>query len=120
MQKRKKMSKNLKETKEFLGFVFSLVYASARSLEDGKFTVGDLPKFGGVIRKLNGGVRGIEQIPGELADLTQDEVLELQAFIKEEFNLTNEVLEEQIESVINVASELAFAIVGIKDGFENK
>lgn len=115
------MNKGTKETKEFLALAFSITYAIARAGEDGKFSlIGDLPKFGGVVKRIAGGVRGLEQIPAELADLTQDEILDLRAFIKEEFNLPNEILEEDIERVIDVATDLVIAALSIKNSLANQ
>lgn len=99
--------RDLKETKELLSFVFALVYATSKSLQDGKFEYREALNYVGAVRKLPSAVKGIEQVPAEIRDLTPEEVDELKAFIVEEFDIVNDELEANIEEMLDLAADFA-------------
>lgn len=110
--KNKTMAKNIKETKELLSFIFSIVYASAKT--KGNF-ITNYTKYGGAVKKFPAAIHGIKDVPAELLDLTSDEVFELSEFIKEEFNLPNKDLEETIENVLDAAAKIAASILSLRE-----
>lgn len=72
--------KGLKESLELLEGVRIVVDAVDEVLEDGKVGLEDLPKLLPLLQdfqKLMDAVSGIREIPGELKDLDESEVLQL-------------------------------------------
>jgi len=111
IQKVKVNMTDLKETKEFLSFLFSLVYGISKSLEDGKFKPTEILNFTGAVRKLPSAVGGIENVPDEIKDITSAEIDELVKFIIEEFNLVDKAKEAKVESFIETAFAFAKSVV---------
>lgn len=93
----------IKELKELVGFVVALAQAVAGSLEDGKVGVMDLFKFFGVLRKAGPAFKNLQGLRAEIADLSEAEKAELQAYIEKEFDLGNDVVEGYIEQAIVAA-----------------
>lgn len=111
---KKTMSESLKETKEFLSFIFSLVYGTSKSLKDGKFQATDVFNYTGAVKKIPSAISGLEKVPSELLTLDAETLEELKVFIVDEFNLENEVQEESIEKIIVLASDFAKAVLSFK------
>lgn len=105
---------NMKETKELLSFVFSLIYATSKAREDGKFDPRDIFHYTGAVRKAPAAVGGLEQIPEELKDLTAEELTELKTFIIEEFNLVSEEQEVNVERLVTMTIDFALAVLEFK------
>lgn len=111
----KQLIHNMKETKELLSFIFSLIYATDRAFEDKKFTTADIFKYTGAVKKLPAGLSGIEKIPNEVKNINEETLNELRVFIIEEFNLTNDKQEEVIENIISTAITFANAFVAYRE-----
>lgn len=104
----------MKETKELLSFIFSLIYATDKSFEDGKFSTSDIFKYTGAVKKLPAGLSGIEKIPNELKNVNEETLNELRQFIIEEFNLVDENKEEVVENILSTAITFANAFVAYR------
>ncbi|OQY70802.1 MAG: hypothetical protein B6D44_15210 [Ignavibacteriales bacterium UTCHB2] len=96
----------IEETKDVVVFLCKTTNAVLDSLkDDGKITIGDFPKFGGVAMALFPAFSGINEVPKELAELSEDEVTELIALVKDELELDGNV-EEVIAKALTIASEI--------------
>ena len=104
---------DIKETKEMLAAVFTLGNAVGKSLEDGKIGFDDFANFIPVLPKLGTAIANSDQIPKELKDLDKEEVEEIKAFIKEEFDISNDALEEMIEKGLDLIVTLYYFIKGL-------
>lgn len=94
------------ETKDVVVFLCKSTNAVVESLkDDGKVTIGDFPKFGGVAMSVFPAFSGINEVPKELAELSEDEVTELVALIKDELQL-DENVEEVISKALTIAAEI--------------
>jgi hypothetical protein len=82
--------KGITETSEFVRFVCALANTVANVLEDGKVKLLELPQLMMLLPKLLPAVQGANEIPGELADLTEEEIKELVELVKVELNLKND------------------------------
>ena len=71
----------IKETKEAVTAMVVMVEAVDDAYEDKKFTIGDLWGFPKTLKAMAVGIRGINKIPAELADLDDAEVKELIDFV---------------------------------------
>lgn len=77
----KPSSLGIKETSEFFDLADETIKAIQNAKADGKVNFLDLPSFIGVPIKMVTAFQGIEKIDDELADLTPEEVLELESRI---------------------------------------
>lgn len=94
----------IQETKDLLIALAGIGNAIGTALaDDGKITLGDLPKLGPVVFKLPAAVGGIHKIGGELADLDAQERLELAEAFADELNLPQENAEALVEDLIALA-----------------
>jgi len=102
----KKQMYGIEETKDVVKFLCKATNAVIESLkDDGKITIGDFPKFGGVAMSIFPAFSGINEVPKELAELSEDEVTELITLVKDELQL-DENVEEVISKALNVAAEI--------------
>lgn len=102
----KKQMYGIEETKDVVKFLCKSTNAVVESLkDDGKITIGDFPKFGGVAMALFPAFSGINEVPKELAELSEDEVTELVTLVKDELEL-DENVEEVISKALTIASEI--------------
>lgn len=69
-------ARGIKETKDVLDFVFALAEKGVRTLGDG-WQPRDLVQYWDAVDELVAALRGIGQVPAELADLSGDEIAEL-------------------------------------------
>lgn len=102
----KKQMYGIEETKDVVKFLCKSTNAVVESLkDDGKITIGDFPKFGGVAMSLFPAFSGINEVPNELAELSEDEVTELIALVKNELDLDGNV-EEVISKALKIAVDI--------------
>lgn len=95
------MTTATKETIEFLDFAFDTADAVRASLaDDGKITLKDAPKFFGAVWKMPAAIGNMQEIPKELAGLTDDERVEIMNFVRRRFNLPDNELEVLIEATL--------------------
>jgi hypothetical protein len=101
------------ETKESLTWLFDLTDAIIKSLEDGKVSIADAPKFWGTLIGSGKAIGGINQVPLEIAELSSEELAELVQLVKNRFNLADHRLEELIENILFHALQLTINITAI-------
>jgi hypothetical protein len=72
----------IQETKDVLTLVLGLANGVAKSItDDGKFTIGDIQHFTGALFLLAPAFTGIENVPHELAELSEEEIAEVKNLI---------------------------------------
>lgn len=98
-----------KELREALEFVFELTETIIKSLSDG-ISATDLAKFVSLIGKAVPAFRGIDQIPAEFADLDDQEADELVEYLREKFDIPNDVIEARIEQGLQIITNLGMSI----------
>lgn len=96
----------MKQTKEFLKFVFSLTEGVFSALEDGKIGLSDLMFFVGAFKELSGAFEDINLVVKEIGELDEAKKNELKAWAAAEFDIANDGLEVAIESGLNICLEL--------------
>lgn len=107
MNEDNKVNLTLKDTKEALIFVFALVKAIDESLKnDGKFTLGDVPNFLNALLAVKAAFEDIDMIPVEFENLTEEQAIELKAFVGSQFDISDDKVEEAIEDAISVILDI--------------
>jgi len=102
-----KLTVGFKETKEGLTFVFALVKGITSALkDDGKITVGDLPHFLPSLLSVKGALEGIDKVPVEFKLASQAEADELKVWIKKEFDIPDDKMEQFIEDAFAVLLDM--------------
>ena len=101
---------DIKETKEVATFVTSVAEAIYEASKDG-WSWADYIHF---IKPLGDAVpalAGITEVPAELEDLTDEEVVELVEHIKTEFDIDHELAEALVEDALEIGV-IIFRMVG--------
>lgn len=98
--------KGIKETKEILFFVFSFTRAMQLAMEDGDFSWTDARHFIEPAKAIMEAADNVSDVIPEIADITPDEMAELVAYVKEEFDIEDDALEAKIESALDAGVEL--------------
>lgn len=104
------MKTGIKETKELLGFVLALVEAGANSLADGRIGFTDAIHFFEAFRKLSDAVEDIHKVLDEAKDYDEAEKAELKQYIKDEFDIPGDMVEEYIEKGLALGIDLLYFI----------
>jgi len=82
---------SLKETKELLKFVIDLGLAVEKSLEDGDLSIFDAANFVSSMIDIGPAFCGIEKVPEEIRNMGDPELKEIQDYIQEQLNLSDNV-----------------------------
>lgn len=96
----------IQETKEAALCGIKIGMAIGSSLDDGKFTLSDAPKFVGAMMSLPAAISNASAIPQELAHLTEDEKIELLASIGEELKIDDEKIEGIVLDGLKIVSQI--------------
>jgi len=105
------MSPEAKETIELLDAVFGLADATQRSLQDdGKITIGDAGNFFSPVLKLPAAIGGAQNVPRELAQLTDEGRQEVLDYFAQRFDLKDDELEQHIEDALNTGTAFVISI----------
>lgn len=75
----------------------------ALSLEDGKFTTGDITNFLPATLSIPAAVGSFGKLKDELKDLDETERTELVEWVKDEFDIPQDQVEEKIEKGLELA-----------------
>ena len=96
----------IEETKDAVKAICALGNAVSASLaDDGKITFGDYPKFIVPVISLPAAISGIGEVPKELADLTEEEKLELIALVQDELEVGDRA-EEVTVRILNIIYQI--------------
>lgn len=104
----------VKETIEVLtfGFDFSEAVQLAKA-NDGKVDWKDAGLFFGLaVGSLPKAISGIQNVPKELSELSQEERDEIVMYFSDRFNLTQDKLEELIEKTLKLVLDLVDVVSG--------
>ena len=108
---------DIRNLKELMLFICRLVKGIDKTLEDGKFTFIELTNFIGAAQAIPAAVEGLNEIPLEFKDLSEEEQAELVQYVADEFDLNNDAVEVWIEKAFNIALNLAKLIEEAKGVF---
>ena len=106
--------KGVKETKEVLAFVFSFTKAIKVSLADGDLDFWDAKNFVEPLKKIAPAIENIDEVIGELEDLSWGEIEELAFYCQEELGLAGdpetaqdnqESDKEQLQKTLNIVKD---------------
>ena len=106
--------KGVKETKEVLAFVFSFTEAIKVSLADGDLDFWDAKNFVEPLKKIAPAIENIDEVIGELEDLSWGEIEELAFYCQEELGLAGdpetaqdnqESDKEQLQKTLNIVKD---------------
>ena len=106
--------KGVKETKEVLAFVFSFTKAIKVSLADGDLDFWDAKNFVEPLKKIAPAIENIDEVIGELEDLSWGEIEELAFYCQEELGLAGDPEtaqdnqksdKEQLQKTLNIVKD---------------
>ena len=104
----------IKEISEVVKFVCALGNAIGEAAKDGQVSLGDAAGLIPLLYKLPSAVDGIDQIPAEVKDLSEDEMAELAQLVKDELDLPQDKIEGAIEDAVGIAIQLYALVVKLK------
>lgn len=98
----------LKETKELVKFIISLVNQSSKALQDKEVTAKDAILLFEPLRLAGAAIKDINLVLPELLGMDEASSAELSEFIKAELDLPNDRVEEFVEDIISLS--ISFAV----------
>jgi len=98
----------LKETKELVKFIISLVNQSSKALQDKEITAKDAVLLFEPLRLAGAAIKDINLVLPELLGMDETMANELSEFIKSELDLPNDRVEEFVEDIISLS--ISFAV----------
>lgn len=102
------------DLEEAVDFAFNLADGIEKSLEDGKISLGDSPKFLKSLMSAPKAIEGINNVPVEIADLDEFELARIVDKVKARFDIDDDNLEIYVEDAFEHAVGLAVAIANIR------
>jgi hypothetical protein len=99
-------SERMKETKELIFFICELASALDQALEDNSVGLGDLSYFFGALSTFGMAFEDCKEAINELKNMTEEDKLEIETYVNDNFDLKNDNIEKLIESAIKIALEL--------------
>jgi len=109
--KKVSVPKDIQSIKHLLTFLFSIAYATKKSLRDGKFKIHELLNYRESLTLVTPAVKSVPNIKEEILDLTDEEIDELTHFIAEKFKLDNKAVEAKIENLIALGAQFLKIVV---------
>ena len=106
----------MKETIEMVSFVLELGNAIGASLEDGKIDWSDLMRFFGALKMAGPAIKGYENIPEEMKNLTPAMKEELKTYVSDKLDLPNDKIEFVVEAALKVAIDLISVVNVFRKG----
>lgn len=103
----------INDLKDAVIFVCRLINGAVLSLkDDGKITIADLPKFGGMLTIIIPFLTGIGNIPKQASDIDNLEMADIIATVKDELELEDNI-EEIVERILAILWQLSQLIKDI-------
>lgn len=96
----------IQQTKEVLFFIFSFSQAVNKSMADGEFNWYDAKNFIEPLQAMVDAFDDIGSVVPEISDLSPEEMNELVAYVKENFDIEDDALEQRIEDAIDTGVEM--------------
>jgi len=100
----------LKETKELVKFIISLVNQSSKALQDKEITAKDAVLLFEPLRLAGAAIKDINLVLPELLGMDETMANELSEFIKSELDLPNDRVEEFVQDIISLSISFAVTI----------
>ena len=94
----------IKELKEIVKFAIEMGEAVDKALVDKKFDVSELGLLIAPLMQIGPAFEGLDKVGGEIKDLSEAEMAELVAYVKDELDLENDKIETIVEKSIEVGS----------------
>jgi hypothetical protein len=101
---------SIKETKELVKFIGTLVNNADKAMADGKVSIVDSALLFEPLRLASGAISDISKVPQEIMDLTTEEATELKLFVKELLDLRDEHTEEISEDLFVLAVDFVIVL----------
>ena len=101
---------SIKETKELVKFIGTLVNNADKAMEDGKIGIMDSALLFEPLRLASSAISDIGKVPQEIMDLTTEEATELKLFVKELLDLRDEHMEEISEDTFVLAVDFVIVL----------
>jgi hypothetical protein len=101
---------SIKETKELVKFIGTLVNNADKAMEDGKIGIMDSALLFEPLRLASSAFSDIGKVPQEIMDLTTEEATELKLFVKELLDLRDEHMEEISEDTFVLAVDFVIVL----------
>lgn len=101
---------SIKETKELVKFIGTLVNNADKAMEDGKVSIVDSALLFEPLRLASSAISDIGKVPQEIMDLTTEEATELKLFVKELLDLRDEHTEEISEDIFVLAVDFVIVL----------
>lgn len=96
----------LKETKELLKFAIELGEAMDKATADKKIDITDVQFLIVPLTSAGAAFEGADKVTAELKAMSAEDAAELVKFAQDELQLSNEKLEEKIETALKLAVDL--------------
>lgn len=104
------MEKGIKELSEAVKFVCALANGIGEAAKDGQVSLGDAAHLVPLLYKLPSAADGLAEIPLEVSDLSQDEMTQIAAMVKDELDLPQKKIEMAVEEAIQISLSI-YALV---------
>lgn len=104
------MEKGIKETKELITLFAMLPKIGAQAMEDGKIGIGDIGLLFELLPILEPAIKNINQVPGELMNLNDEERAELGEHISKKIQIYEK---EEIRKIVELATGAALKFAQI-------
>ena len=104
----------IKETKELIGAVLTLIEESHEAAKNG-IGLDDIGKFFKVAKEFPAAFEGIGEVPEEIMDLDEAEYKEICDFIKEDFDISEDDVEAVVEQLFNIVIGMVRTYTMIKN-----
>lgn len=101
---------SIKETKELVKFIGTLVNNADKAMADGKIGIMDSALLFEPLRLASSAISDIGKVPQEIMDLTTEEATELKLFVKELLDLRDEHTEEISEDIFVLAVDFVIVL----------
>jgi hypothetical protein len=101
---------SIKETKELVKFIGTLVNNADKAMADGKIGIMDSALLFEPLRLASSAISDIGKVPQEIMDLTTEEATELKLFVKELLDLRDEHMEEISEDIFVLAVDFVIVL----------
>lgn len=105
----------LKESKEVANFICTIFESIEKGLKDGSLSVGDFIHLMPIVKDAVPALNDIALVPEELKNASKEDLEDLNAYIKENFNLAHDGLEEFGEYLVDLVFMIADGIKRFKN-----
>jgi len=96
----------IKETEELIVFIAELGNGIGNAVVDKKWSIGDLIHFVPALKAAIPAFSGIDQVPLEFWDLSEEEQGKIKQRLAEEFDIPEDEAEEFVERAFNIAMDI--------------